>query len=71
MISYDDTSSPLSVCIASENSRLSGMIPNCVCTYLLFTTREIVDTSRFVASAMSLRIIGRNFDWSPSMKYSR
>ena len=47
------------------------MIPNCVCTYLLFTTREIVDTSRFVASAMSLRIIGRNFDWSPSMKYSR
>ena len=68
LISYEETSSPLSVCIASEKSCLSGRMPNCVWTYLLFTTREMVETSRPVRSAMSLRIIGRSFDWSPSMK---
>ena len=45
-------------------------MPNCVCTYLLFTTREMVETSSPVRSAISLRIIGRSFDWSPVLKYS-
>ncbi len=46
------------------------MIPKCVCAYLLFTTRDMVETSNPVRSAMSFRIMGRSLLLSPSLKYS-
>ena len=71
MISYEETSSPLSVCIASEKSCLREMMPNPVWTYLLFTTREMVETSSPVISAISFNIIGLSLLSFPSRKYSR
>ena len=43
-------------------------MPKCVCTYLQLTTREMVEMSSPVFSAMLRRTIGLSRVSSPSMK---
>src|SRR5690554_7431354 len=70
LTSLEDISSPSVVCIASEKKNFKGYIPVFVCTYLLLLTRDIVEISKPVLSAISLRIIGLSIDSSSVKKKS-
>ena len=60
---------PLEFFIASEKYDFISLIPYGVSTYFEFATRDIVDMSIFIVSAISFKIIGLILLSSPLKKY--